>query len=325
VDGYDLDIGASTGIAVYPAHGGDSTELLRHADVAMYVAKRSVERYAVYAADLDQHSPQRLALVGELRNAIERNELVVHYQPKVALGSGRLVGVEALVRWQRADGLTGPDQFIPLAEQTGLIRSISRWVLNEVLRQSWAWRHMGLEVPVAVNLSMRDLHDRELPEALASMLDRWEATPAHLVLEITESGLMAEPSRARETALRLSSLGVRLAIDDFGTGYSSLAYLKRLPVDELKIDKSFVLDMTKDDDDATIVRSTIGLAHDLGLSVVAEGVETEAAWRLLKKLGCDVAQGYHISRPLPADEFNKWLRHHHRRRFVGEVPLSLAA
>jgi diguanylate cyclase (GGDEF)-like protein len=309
VEEYDLDISASTGIAMYPPHGEDATSLLRHADVAMYVAKRSADAYAVYASDLDQHSPQRLALLGELRDAIAHDDLVVHFQPKVALGSGRLVGAEALVRWRRPDGsVVQPDVFIPLAEQTGLIRHLSRWVLDRVLRQCYVWRQVGLDIAVAVNLSMRDLHDRELPADIEQMLAKWHADPASVQLEITEGGLMADPSRARETALCLSATGVRLAIDDFGTGYSSLAYLKRLPVSELKIDKSFVRDMTSDDEDATIVRSIIGMAHDLGLSVVAEGVENETTLRLLTQLGCDVGQGYHISRPLPADEFAAWVR-----------------
>jgi diguanylate cyclase (GGDEF)-like protein len=322
VEEHDLDISASSGIAMYPAHGEDATSLLRHADVAMYVAKRSADGFAVYAPDLDQHSPQRLALHGELRDAIANDDLVVHFQPKVALDTGCLVGAEALVRWRRSDGsIVPPDLFIPLAEQTGLIRYLSRWVLNRVLRECSVWRENGLDISVAVNLSMRDLHDRELPSDLEQMLARWNADPARLLLEITESGLMADPSRARETALRLAATGVRLSIDDFGTGYSSLALLRRLPVSELKIDRSFVRDMTTNDDDATIVRSTIGMAHDLGLSVVAEGVETESTLRLLRKLGCDVAQGYHISRPLPASEFTAWVV----ARFGAGVELDRAA
>ena len=322
VEEHDLDISASSGIAMYPVHGQDATSLLRHADVAMYVAKRSTEGFAVYAPDLDQHSPQRLALQGELRDAIANDDLVLHFQPKVALDTGCLVGAEALVRWQRSDGsLVQPDLFIPLAEQTGLIRSLSRWVLDRVLRQCSAWREQGLDIAVAVNLSMRDLHDRALPADLEQMLARWDADPAYLLLEITESGLMADPARARDTALRLSATGVRLAIDDFGTGYSSLAHLKRLPVSELKIDRSFVRDMASNDEDATIVRSTIGMAHDLGLSVVAEGVETESTLRLLRALGCDVAQGYHISRPLPASEFAAWVR----ARFGPGLELDRAA
>jgi diguanylate cyclase (GGDEF)-like protein len=322
VEEHDLDISASSGIAMYPVHGQDATSLLRHADVAMYVAKRSTEGFAVYAPDLDQHSPQRLALQGELRDAIANDDLVLHFQPKVALDTGCLVGAEALVRWQRSDGsLVQPDLFIPLAEQTGLIRSLSRWVLDRVLRQCSAWREQGLDIAVAVNLSMRDLHDRALPADLEQMLARWDADPAYLLLEITESGLMADPARARDTALRLSATGVRLAIDDFGTGYSSLAHLKRLPVSELKIDRSFVRDMASNDEDATIVRSTIGMAHDLGLSVVAEGVETESTLRLLRTLGCDVAQGYHISRPLPAAEFAAWVR----ARFGPGLELDRAA
>ena len=322
VDDHDLDIAASSGIALYPVHGTDATSLLRHADVAMYIAKRSTEGFAVYDPDLDQHSPQRLALLGELRDAIAHDRLAIHFQPKVALGSGCLVGAEALVRWPQPDGsVLQPDLFIPLAEQTGLIRLLSRWVLDASLRQCWLWRKQGLDIPVAVNLSMRDLHDRDLPADLEQLLARWDVDPSRLLLEITEGGLMADPARARETALRLSETGVQLAIDDFGTGYSSLAYLKRLPVSELKIDRSFVCDMTTNEEDATIVRSTIGMAHDLGLSVVAEGVETEGTLRMLARLGCDVVQGYHISPPLPASQFAAWAHD----RLAGELELDRAA
>jgi len=321
IEEHQLDVGASIGIALYPADGQHATALLRHGDVAMYVAKRSGSGYAVYAADQDQHSPERLALVGELRHAIDNDELVLHFQPKISLSSGRVIGAEALVRWQHSQrGLMAPDQFIGLAEQTGLIRPLSRWVLNETLRQSAAWRRAGIDVSMAVNLSMRDLHDPDLPQIVGDLLARWGTVPSDLVLEITENGLMAEPARALDTATRLRALGVRLAIDDFGTGYSSLAYLKRLPVSELKIDRSFVRDMAVDDDDATIVRSTIGLAHDLGLNVVAEGIEDRASYDLLKRLGCDVAQGYFMSRPIPARDFEAWYRVHAR-----EAELHLAA
>jgi EAL domain-containing protein (putative c-di-GMP-specific phosphodiesterase class I) len=313
VEEHQLDAGASIGIAVYPTHGQHATGLLRHGDVAMYVAKRSGSGFAVYAPEHDQHSPERLALVGELRQAIDHDELVLHYQPKISLATGQVTGAEALVRWQHAQrGQMPPDQFIALAEQTGLIRPLSRWVLNETLRQCALWRRAGIDVSMAVNLSMRDLHDPDLPEIVGDLLAKWRAVPSNLVLEITENGLMAEPARALDTATRLRALGVHLAIDDFGTGYSSLAYLKRLPVSELKIDQSFVRDMAVDDDDATIVRSTIGLAHDLGLNVVAEGVEDQPTYDLLSRLGCDVAQGYFISRPMTARAFEAWFRVHAR-------------
>jgi diguanylate cyclase (GGDEF)-like protein len=304
----NLDIDASIGIALAPAHGSDADTLLRRADVAMYVAKRSGSAYAVYSFDQDQHSPSRLALVGELRRAIDQHELSLYFQPKVDYQLGRITCVEALVRWQHSQhGLLGPDQFVPLAEQTGLIRPLSAWVLEAALRQCHQWRQAGFDLAVAVNLSMRNLHDPEIPEMIRRLLARWGVPPARLVVEITESSLMADAARAMDVLTRLRDMGIGISIDDFGTGYSSLAYLKRLPVDELKIDKSFVLHMGSDENDAAIVRSTIGLAHDLGLTVVAEGVEDEAVWDLLGALGCDLVQGYYISRPQPAAELTAWL------------------
>jgi predicted signal transduction protein with EAL and GGDEF domain len=309
---YPLDVGGSIGIALSPQHGDDADVLLRRADVAMYVAKRTARGVAVYSPELDQHTPERLALLGELRRAIEagQDELRLVYQPKLCLRSGRCVGVEALIRWHHPQrGPVQPDQFIPLAEQTGLIKPLSQWVLNAALKQARAWDQLGLpSVPIAVNLAMRDLHDPELPDTVAALLQRWQIHPSRLEVEITENGLMAEPARALQTLTGLRAMGIHIAIDDFGTGYSSLAYLKRLPVDELKIDRSFVLQVAKDRHDRAIVRSTIELAHDLGLTVVAEGVEDSAAWDLLARQGCDIAQGYYLSRPLPAAAFETWLQ-----------------
>jgi diguanylate cyclase (GGDEF)-like protein len=300
---YSLDLAGSIGIALYPEHGADFDVLLRRADVAMYVAKRGGRGYEMYAPDQDQHSPQRLALVGELRRAIDNDGLELFYQPKLGLRSGRLVGVEALVRWPHPQrDLIPPDQFIPLAEQTGLIKSLSRWVIDTALRQAREWQELGIVIPIAVNLSMRDLHDPELPETVAHLLRSWNVPPSRLAVEITENGLMAEPARALQTVSALRGMGIRIAIDDFGTGYSSLAYLKRLPVDELKIDRSFVRDMAEDRDDLAIVRSTISLGHDLGLSIVAEGIEDAATWELLQQLGCDVAQGFYLGRPVRAHD-----------------------
>jgi EAL domain-containing protein (putative c-di-GMP-specific phosphodiesterase class I) len=223
--------------------------------------------------------------------------------------TGAFAGAEALVRWQHPErGLLPPDEFIPLAEQNGLIRHLSHWVLERALQQCRAWRQLGLALPVSVNLSMRDLHDRHLPDAVANILARWNVEPDYLTLEITESTLMADPARAMEVVARLSAMGIQIAIDDFGTGYSSLAYLKRLPVDKLKIDKSFVRHLATDVHDAAIVESTVGLAHALGLSLVAEGVEDQASWDLLARMGCDVAQGYFISRPIPPDTLTAWLK-----------------
>jgi diguanylate cyclase (GGDEF)-like protein len=306
--GLQLEIGASIGIALSPEHGTDADTLLRRADVAMYVAKRAGTGPVVYSAEQDQHSPSRLALVGELRRAIEHDELSLVYQPKVDYQSGRVNCVEALVRWEHPrHGLLGPDQFLPIAEQTGLIRPLARWVLEAALREAHRWFKAGLDISVAVNLSMRNLHDPQITDTIHELLGRCDVPPGRLLIEITESSLMADAARAMDVLTQLRGMGIGISIDDFGTGYSSLAYLKRLPVDELKIDRSFVSHMALDENDAAIVRSTIGLAHDLGLTVVAEGVEDQAAWDMLSGLGCDIAQGYFVSRPMPAADLARWL------------------
>jgi EAL domain-containing protein (putative c-di-GMP-specific phosphodiesterase class I) len=308
LEGHTINIGASIGIAVYPDHGADADTLLRRADVAMYVAKRAGNGHAIYTFEQDQNSPSRLALVGELRKAIDEGELVLYYQPKQDFRSGRITCVEALVRWQHPQyGLMSPDRFLPIAEQTGLIRPLGLWVLNTALRQCHLWAEAGLELAVAVNVSTRNLEDPNLPAIIGGLLARWEVSPDRLVVELTESSLMTNPERAEEIVRALYELGVKISVDDFGTGYSSLAYLKRLAVGELKIDKTFVQQMAVDQNDAAIVRSTVGLGHDLGLQVVAEGVEDQHTWELLAALDCDVAQGYYLSRPLSADDLVKWL------------------
>jgi diguanylate cyclase (GGDEF)-like protein len=308
LDGLSFDVGVSIGIAHHPEHGAAVDELLRRADVAMYIAKRTGSGQAFYAPDQDPNSPDRLLLMGELRKAIDQDEFTLHFQPKVDLATGQVRGAEALVRWLHPQrGLVPPDQFIAIAEQTGLIRPLSRWVLGAALRQWRQWQLAGLEIEIAVNLSMHDLHDPELPTIIAGLLATWAVAPAWLRVEITESMLMADPTRALTIVTRLREMGVRISIDDFGAGYSSLAYLKRLPIDELKIDRSFVRQLATDENDATIVRSTIALAHDLGLTVVTEGVEDHAAWDRLVAFGCDGAQGYLVSRPLPAADFVAWL------------------
>jgi EAL domain-containing protein (putative c-di-GMP-specific phosphodiesterase class I) len=247
-------------------------------------------------------------MLGELRQALEHDQFTLHYQPKASLRTGRVDGVEALVRWHHPErGLVPPDQFIPLAEQTGVIKPLTAWVLDEALRQCAEWRSAGIDLQVAVNLSVRNLLDAHLPESIGTMLRRYELPPTSLELEITESTIVADQVRALDVLTRLNGMGIGLSVDDFGTGYSSLAYLKDLPVSELKIDRKFVNNMTEDGDDAFIVRSTIDLGRNLGLQVVAEGVETEAVWDQLALLGCDVAQGYYLTRPLPADELTKWL------------------
>ncbi len=309
IDGVMLDLDASIGIAVYPEHGNDAAELLQHADVAMYVAKQAHIGFLVYDPAVDQHSPKRLALLGGLRRALERDELVLHYQPKADLATGQIRSVEGLVRWQHPEhGLLGPGEFIPLAERTGLIHPLTRWVLAAALDQAARWQRAGLHLSVAVNISTRCLLDPTFPDQVASQLTAWQLPSKLLLLEITESAVMADPARALEVLGRLHTLGVGLAVDDFGTGYSSMAYLKELPVDELKIDRSFVIQMADSPSDAVIVRSTIDLGHNLGLRVVAEGVETQHAWQELSTLGCDVAQGYYLGRPMPAAELEQRLR-----------------
>jgi diguanylate cyclase (GGDEF)-like protein len=309
IHGLTLQMEASVGIALYPDHGGDVQSLLQRADVAMYVAKEHPAGCEVYTRERDDYSPDRLTLLTELRRAIDRGELLLHYQPKADLRTGEIHGVEALVRWQHPErGMIPPDEFIPAAQKTGVIGPLTMFVLDEALRQCRTWSLQGLELCVAVNLSTRNLLDLHLPEAVGELLARWEVPAGLLELEITESTILADPVRAMQILSRLDEMGVRLSIDDFGTGYSSLAYLKRLPVDELKIDKSFILGMDESENDEVIVRSTIDLGRNLGLRVVAEGVESAQGWSRLAQLGCNVAQGYYLSRPVPAAELTAWLR-----------------
>ena len=301
--GFSLEVAASVGIAVFGEHGEDADALLQHADVAMYVAKGAHAGTAVYSAEQDTNDAERLALAGELRRAIEQEELVVHYQPKADLQTGRIVGVEALVRWIHPErGFIPPDRFIGIAERTGLIKPLSRYVLRAAIDQCAAWAAEGLDLHVAVNLTIPDLLDLELPDRIAAMLADAGVPADRLELEVTESTILADPFRVRHVIDRLNELGIGLAIDDFGTGYSSLAYLKQLPVQTIKIDRSFVMDMLESESDAAIVRSTIDLARNLGLRVVAEGVETEAMWDALREQGCTLAQGYLISKPVSAED-----------------------
>jgi diguanylate cyclase (GGDEF)-like protein/PAS domain S-box-containing protein len=307
-DDHLLDIGASVGIALFPDHGHDSHTLLQRADVAMYAAKRRDIGYALYEAHQDPYKPSRLALVRDLRDAIEQDRLVLHYQPKAHFNAGLRHHVEALLRWHHPDqGWVAPEDFIPLAEHAGLMKSLSMWVLNSALKQCHVWLEEGIEVTVAVNISPRTLHDPALVETIEGLLDRWRVPARCLEIEITESALMIDPARAMDTLSRLHAKDVCISIDDFGTGYSSLSYLTRLPADQIKIDKSFVLDMARNHDSAFIVRSVIDLGHNLSLQVVAEGVENQETWDLLAGMGCDVAQGYHLSHPLPASEISRWL------------------
>ena len=305
-----IDVNASLGIALYPAHADDAGTLMRHADIAMYDAKREHSGVAVYEAGRDEHSLRRLSLMMDLRQAIARDELELYFQPKADVKSERVVHAEALVRWNHPQhGVMRPDEFIPLAEQSGKISLITKWVIRKAIAQCAEWRRDGLDLAVAVNLSALDLFDSELPTFISGLLADAGLPPASVVLEITESAVMKDAAFAQKMLADLKRRGVCLAIDDFGTGYSSLAHLKRLPVDELKIDKSFVLNLSETaTDDLVIVRSTIELGHNMGLVVIAEGVETAESWEILKRLGCDMAQGYLLSKPLPAAPFREWLR-----------------
>jgi diguanylate cyclase len=303
-----LAISGSMGVAAFPEHGRDPETLLRHADVAMYAAKRSDLPFAVYDEADNRSDPSRLKLIAELRRGLRRRELVLHYQPKARLASGVVDSVEALVRWNHPErGLVFPDAFIPLAQETGLIRPLTRYVLEEAVRQCREWQGAGLELAVSVNLSARNLVDVEFPDQVERLLAGAGLPPSLLELEITETTMLSDGARTKSALDRLSALGIRISIDDFGTGYSSLAYLRRLPISEIKIDRSFVMNMDGCEDDAVIVRSTIDLGRNLGLSVVAEGVESEGIWTELRRLGCTSAQGYYLTRPVPADELRAWL------------------
>ncbi|MBV8718094.1 MAG: EAL domain-containing protein [Chloroflexi bacterium] len=306
---HDVEISASIGIALVPEHGRDPITLLRHADAAMYAAKAAGGGHRVYHADLDRDTSDRLTLIADLRHAIERDELRLHYQPRLDMRTNQVVGVEALVRWQHPTrGLVPPDAFISLAEQTGLIKPLTLWVLRTAVAQIADWRRGGMSLAVAVNLSMRNLQDPGLVGAVAALLDETPLVRGLLEVEVTESAAMSDAKQALETLRCLQAMGLTIAIDDFGTGYSSLAYLKRLPVTQIKIDRGFVRDMATSIDDAAVVRAIIDLGHSLGRRIVAEGVEDERTWDLLVRSGCDEAQGYYMSRPLPAADLMTWLR-----------------
>lgn len=309
LDDHSLHVGASLGIVLYPLHGEDATTLLKRADVAMYTAKNSRSGVAVYNPEHDRNSVTNLVLVSELRQAIENEDLELYYQPKMDISTGRLRGLEALVRWEHAQhGYIGPDEFISLSENTGLIKPLTSWVLKTAMHQYAYWQQSGVGVGsiISVNLSSISLLDPGFSEEIAALVGKHGIIPECLELEITESAVMADPDQALKTAMKLSECGVRLSIDDFGTGYSSLAYLKKLPLNEIKIDRSFVMNMLTDESDRMIVRSTIDLAHNLGLDVIAEGVDSEEILKKLRELGCDGAQGYYLCVPLPPDKFGQW-------------------
>ena len=306
-DNVILEVDASIGTSVFPEHGTTHDELLQHADIAMYKAKGLSAGYMLYTPEDDPHSVQSLTLTSDLRRAIETNELTLVYQPKVNARDGRTTGVEVLARWQRpGEGVVSPDEFIVHAEKSGLILPLTKWVLNAALEQATKWRTAGHDFEVAVNLSAQLLHHASIVPTVVAILRKWSYPPDRLALEITENAILVDPDHAMAMVAQFAELGVKISIDDFGTGYSSLSYLKNLAANELKIDKSFVMGMDQNASDRTIVKSVIALAHDLGLTVVAEGVETAESLSTLDDFGCDFGQGFHFKKPASAAEFEKW-------------------
>ena len=307
VEGNRLSLEAATGIAMYPEHGNQTDQLLQYADLAMYEAQKNHVSYAIFDPEQHRTPVKKLVLVGELRDAIKNGEMVLFFQPQISVINGKLSGAEALVRWQHPiKGLVMPNDFIDVIEQTGLSSTLIKWVLDKALQHQQEWLDLGLDINMSVNLSIKNLHDYEFPNDAKKLFNKWQANPSRLTLEITESGLMVDPGRVTKVVAALKETGVNLSIDDFGTGYSSLAYLRKFPAREIKIDKSFVLDMLVNEDSAVIVKSTIDMAHNIGRLVVAEGVENHDTQVLLKRLGCDFLQGFFFSKALPADEFVKW-------------------
>lgn len=308
IEGLLLDVQASIGGVVFPEHGDNVDTLIQRADVAMYVSKQKGQEFVVYSPELDEYSEHRLTLMGELRRSIDGGDLVLWYQPKVDAVSEKVDSVEVLVRWiHHKHGMIFPDEFISLAERTGMIKNLTLWVLEHALKETSQWRKQGMGLNVAVNLSTRNLLDPEFPNVVAELLAAYDYPASALKLEITETSIMADPEFALQIVKRVADMGVTISIDDFGTGYSSLAYIKRLPVSELKIDRAFVMDMLNDENDAAIVHATIELAHNLGLKVVAEGVENRETMDSLQQQGCDTLQGYFFSKPLPSEELLSWL------------------
>lgn len=307
VSGLTLDARVGIGIAMFPTHATDADALIRCANAAVHQAKPTRGGYAVYTGGQEKEHTRRLSLMGDLHRAIEHDQLRLYCQPKADITSRCVCGAEALVRWQHPlKGMISPSEFIPLAEQAGTITPLTNWMLEAAFRQSYLWHEAGLSWPLAVNLSALDLYNPGLVENIRRLFATWGIAPELIQFELTESALMVDPAGALDTLTRLKQLGVQLSIDDFGTGQSGLYYLQKLPVDAVKIDQSFVIPMAESDDSSVIVRSTIELSHNLGLKVVAEGVENQSIWDRLAVLGCDVAQGYFISMPMPAAQFQKW-------------------
>ncbi len=308
IEGHLLYVGASIGISIYPQHGTDAKSLIQRADIAMYHAKHNKRGYAIYNPHEDKHSIGRLALVSELNQAIQLDQLTLYYQPQVDMTSGAVRAVEALLRWNHPGfGWLPPLDIVKLAEENNLINPLTGWIIDRAIADYADWSTTGTILPVTINLSVHNLQDKELIQSISNALDKYKVTPDCIAFEITETAMMSEPSHAIRVLRSIHDMGIKLSIDDYGTGYSSLSYLRQVPAEELKIDKSFVRSLTENDDDAIIVRSTIDLAHNLGLKVVAEGVESVDAWDILAMLGCDTAQGFYICTPLPVDKLINWV------------------
>ncbi len=304
VENHNLDIGLSIGIAEFPTHGSDVNILLQHADIAMYNAKHKRTGYSIYEPSEDNHTVSRLALMGELRQSMEDGSLSVYYQPKVNLMTGEICGAEALLRWKHAErGFIPPDEFIPLAEQTGLIEPLTYWVMERAAQQCAIWSDNGRIISVSINVSVNCIHDILLPEKTNNIINKFNLSPSQFIIELTENVFMKDPVVCKKVLNKIDAMGIEISIDDFGTGYSSLSYLKQLPIKEIKIDRSFVMEMLDDENDAVIVQTTIDLAHNLGMRVVAEGVESLEIEKRLQAMGCDSAQGYYYGRPINSDDF----------------------
>ncbi|MDX1693779.1 MAG: EAL domain-containing protein [Ketobacteraceae bacterium] len=306
--GMSLDVGASSGVAFYPEHGETSGSLLRHAHIAIDMAERNENQIAIYSKDMNPYSARRLTLMGELRKAIDENGLELFYQPQVNLFDNSIHGVEALIRWNHpVHGFIPPDEFIPMAEQTGIIKSLTQWVINRALAFATELHEQGLKLSVSVNISAMNLQEKRFDLSVRELLNRYHLPPEYLMLEVTETSVMQDTARCFNMLKRLHELGIQLSVDDFGTGHSSLSYIKKLPVQEIKIDRSFVMDMDKNADDEVIVKTTINMCHSLNYKVVAEGVESFEICASLKRMGCDYIQGYYISRPLSQKDLQQWL------------------
>jgi diguanylate cyclase len=323
VEGVQVTIHSDIGIVHFPDHGDDVDALVQRAGIALRVAQKSTKGYATYSPSFDNHTPLRLNLITELRQAIEREGLELYYQPQVSIKTGEVCGVEALLRWNHpVYGFVPPDEFVPMAERNRMINPLTQWVLKRAFRDCANWHKQGLPIKVSVNLSAKDLHNPELPDLISGVAAASGIQPSWVRLEITEGSVMSDPESALGIIRRLHEMDYQFSIDDFGTGYSSLAYLKKLPLTELKIDKSFVLDMLASENDAAIVKATINLGHNLGLIVTAEGVENKEIMTKLMEYGCDVAQGYFLSKAIPVKSFNQWMTDSHWN--VSDLPVALS-